>query len=61
MLGDDLEQRLKAAKEKNILPGVSLECFYPELSGHLLVATTELHRDEDIERLADIISGVSRD
>lgn len=54
-----LDQRLKEALKENLVAGVSLDRFYPALSGHLLVATTELHEDEQIEKLARILSGAT--
>lgn len=52
------DQRYDKALAKGLIAGVKLEGFYPELSRHLLIATTELHEDEQIESLARILSGV---
>lgn len=59
-LGDPslLEKRLATARQHNIIAGVPLAKFYPELDGRLLIATTELHEDDDIKMLADILGGV---
>lgn len=54
-----LLERVKKAREKGLLAGVTLEKFYPELSSHLLVSTTELHEDSDIKKLANILSGAN--
>lgn len=41
-----------ALRRQNILAGVALEHDYPELKGCILVNVTEMHRREDIDRLA---------
>lgn len=56
-IGQPLKKRLKIAEKQNILAGLPLESFYPQLPGHLLVCTTELHRDQDIQRLSEILCG----
>jgi glycine dehydrogenase subunit 1 len=58
-LGDEklLEQRVAHLYQKNIVAGLSLKRFYPELAGHLMIATTELHDDSDITTLAKYLSG----
>jgi glycine dehydrogenase subunit 1 len=43
-------QRLK---EQNVIAGVLLEDWYPELKDCLLVCVTEMHGRDDIERLAE--------
>jgi len=45
----------KCATEK-IIPGVSLEKWYPELKDSLLVCVTEMNEKEEIERLVRTIS-----
>lgn len=52
-----LVERLKKARVKNLVGGLRLSRFYPELSGHLLVNTTELHTDEQINQLAEVLGG----
>lgn len=60
-LGDETitEQRLKKARQHNIVAGLKLSRFYPALAGHVLINTTELHSDQDIKNLALILSGGS--
>ena len=48
----DIEQNLRKNK---ILGGISLEEFYPELKNCLLICPTEIHSQEDIERLCDLL------
>ncbi len=52
-----LKKRLKIAHEHKIIAGLELSRFYPELNTHILVATTELHQEEDIRLLAHILGG----
>lgn len=54
-----LERRVLKALEQGLIAGVSLDRFYPDMSGHLLVTTTELHEDESIRKLAHILSGAT--
>jgi|SRR5579871_925324 len=56
-----LDQRLQVALKHNIIAGLPLTKFYPKLEGHLLVAITELHDDEDIRELALILAGEKND
>lgn len=56
-----LEQRFSVAQKLKFIAGVPLSKFYPELAGHLLISTTELHNDEDIMVLAKILAGVCND
>ena len=53
-----LKKRLKIAYEHKIIAGLELSNFYPELATCLLVATTELHDNQEIKLLADILGGV---
>jgi glycine dehydrogenase subunit 1 len=48
---------LARARQQKILAGIKLETFYPKLSRHLLLATSELVTDHHIEQLADIFKG----
>jgi len=50
----------KSLRKKGIIPGLSLEEFYPELSNCLLVCVTEMHGKEDIDRLAESLDEVLR-
>lgn len=58
-VGDEtkLERRLSIALAHNMLGGVPLRRFYPELAGHLLVATTEMHDEHELRLLANILGG----
>lgn len=60
-LGHELDERVAHAQAQGIFAGLALERFYPELKGHLLVACTELHRDEDVQRLSEILCGARHD
>jgi len=39
-------------KEKGIIPGLSLEEFFPDLRNCLLICVTEMHKKQDIDRFA---------
>jgi len=54
---ETLKKRLKIAHEHKIIAGLELSRFYPELNTHILVATTELHEEEEIRLLAHILDG----
>lgn len=43
--------------DANIVPGVYLSRWYPELQNHLLVNVTEIHPKYDLEKFADVIIG----
>jgi len=43
---------------KNIIPGVSLEKFYPELDNCGLVCVTEVSQKRDIDRFAEILTDI---
>jgi glycine cleavage system P protein (glycine dehydrogenase) subunit 1 len=47
---------LKRCAEQRIVPGVSLERWYPELRDCLLVCVTEMNEREEIERLVRTVS-----
>jgi glycine dehydrogenase subunit 1 len=53
--GRDAGAALERAERHGVLAGVPLGRWYPELDDALLVAVTEMHRDEDIERLAEAL------
>lgn len=44
---------------KGILAGVPVSQFYPERADQLLIAVTEKHTREDLDRLADALAGTS--
>ncbi|MCA9507281.1 MAG: aminomethyl-transferring glycine dehydrogenase subunit GcvPA [Myxococcales bacterium] len=56
-----LDERLAEARKYKLAAGLKLSRFYPSLAGHLLVNTTELHSDQDIKKLATILSGASHE
>jgi glycine dehydrogenase subunit 1 len=56
-----LDQRLSTARGQSMVAGLKLSLFYPKLNGHLLINTTELHTDEDIKKLAQILSGANHE
>lgn len=60
-VGTKLELRMRRAEQHKMFAGLSLAKFFPHLNHHLLVNTTELHEDADIELLADILCGVHDD
>ncbi len=49
---------LKRLLKKGIIGGLGLKRFHPSLSGHLLVAATEMNTKEDMDAFADALSGV---
>lgn len=52
---DDFLSRME---EKKIIPGIPLKWFYPQLQNALLVNLTEVHREEDIQRLVSAIEEI---
>ena len=46
---------LDNAKQKNIIAGLHLEEFYPSLNNHILLATTELHSNDEIDILVNLL------
>jgi len=50
--GGDAQVVVDRAAARGVVPGVALGHFFDELRDTLLVSVTELHRREDIERLA---------
>jgi len=48
-----VEEILKMLKEDQIIGGYPLEQYYPELKNCLLICTTELNSQRDMDRLAD--------
>jgi glycine dehydrogenase subunit 1 len=51
----DLEKVLEKLKREQILGGLSLAKYYPELDHHLLVTVTEVIKKEEIDRWADAL------
>lgn len=56
---DVLDQVLEQARSHDIIAGLKLSLYFKELKGHLLVCTTELHEDNNIEKLASILGDTS--
>jgi glycine dehydrogenase subunit 1 len=50
-----VDQLMKKAQEKYLLPGVHLKAWYPQLADCLLIAVTEKRTKEEIDRLASIL------
>ena len=50
------EKISEALKKEKILPGISLEEFYPELKNHFLVCATETKSKADLDRYAEALS-----
>jgi glycine dehydrogenase subunit 1 len=49
-----------ALRKRNMMAGLGLEADYPDLKDCLLVNVTEVHRREDIDRLAGALREVLR-
>ena len=47
----DFSTVVRRARKADIIPGVELSRFYPELAGALLVCVTEVHGRDDIDSL----------
>jgi glycine dehydrogenase subunit 1 len=52
----DLKELFAKCAAEKIIPGVSLEKWYPELKDSLLVCITEMNEKEEIERLVQTIA-----
>jgi glycine dehydrogenase subunit 1 len=59
----ELSVPVKEAKQKlleeGIIGGYDLGLSYPELSGHMLIAVTEMRTKAEIDRLANVLEGLS--
>jgi len=55
-LSKPIEQVNKKLLDNNIIGGLGLGRYYPELNDHMLVAVTEIVKKEDIDLLAKLIS-----
>lgn len=51
-----LDQFFEHAMNEKIIPGLKLSTFYPNLKGMLMVCTSEMHTQEDIDSLIKIFS-----
>ena len=49
----ELNERIKRCRDHQIVPGIPLAPWYPELADSMLVCVTEMNEREDIERLAE--------
>jgi glycine dehydrogenase subunit 1 len=52
---NDSEKLISKMQENNIIPGLDLGKYYPELRNHLLMCVTEMHSKEDIDNLIKIM------
>ena len=52
-LVDDYRPRLERLLKNNIVPGISLSRFYPELGNAILLCVTEITRKEQIDKLVE--------
>jgi glycine dehydrogenase subunit 1 len=52
---NDSEKLLSKMQENNIVPGLDLGKYYPELKNHLLICVTEMHSKEDIDKLVELM------
>ena len=52
---NDIEKLLSKMQENNIIPGLDLVKYYPELKNHLLINITEMHSKEDIDNLIELM------
>jgi glycine dehydrogenase subunit 1 len=53
----DAEELLESIEEQDILAGIPLSRYYPEMADRLLVCVTETHSRADIDRLIAAIKG----
>jgi glycine dehydrogenase subunit 1 len=51
-----VEQINQKLLENNIIGGLDLGRYYPELKDHMLIAVTEMVKKEDIDRLVSVLS-----
>jgi glycine dehydrogenase subunit 1 len=49
----------KKLLEKNIQGGLEIKSQFPKLDNCMLFGTTEVHGDEDIERLVNLLKEIS--
>jgi glycine dehydrogenase subunit 1 len=48
---------MQRCHEKDIFPGIDLQRFYPEMDRQLMVSTTEIHLEEDLDTLVGLLKG----
>ena len=56
----DVEELLLKLRKKDILGGINLESFYPELKGYLLICATETKAREDLDVFVSALEEVSK-
>ena len=54
--GKDPDRALRNAREAGVLAGVALGEWYPELDDAIVLAATEVHTEDDIERLTTVLN-----
>ena len=52
---NDSEKSISKMQENNIVPGLDLGKYYPELKNHLLICVTEMHSKGDIDTLVELM------
>ncbi len=52
---NNIEKAKEKLIENNIMPGLDLSGFYPELENAMLVCVTEMHTKSDIDKLVDVL------
>ena len=52
---NDINNLFLKMKENDIVPGLYLGKYYPELKNHMLICVTEMHSKEDIDNLIKIM------
>ena len=52
----NIEKAKENMIKNNIVPGLELERFYPEMKNSMLICVTELHTKEQIDKLVEVLS-----
>jgi len=55
--GRGAQAALERAQAAGVLAGVPLARWYPELEDAVLIAVTELHGDDAVDRLVEVLRG----
>ena len=53
----ELLDAMERCHAQDIYPGVDMQQFYPSMDRHLMVSTTELHLEEDLDTLVELLKG----
>ncbi len=53
-----VEEIHRALHQENIIAGLALHTFYPELENSLLICATELNTHDEMDRLVKVLSGI---